>query len=154
MESSQMFGAAEECHSSESGWTMYIGDDDDDDGGGGGDYGHSDDDGNDDDDDNDANHDDDSDDSMASDASSGPSHRSTGKGAHGSLAVSKRDEEENDIIDRCLDKKPNKPQKEMQRGQRIKKDKKESTVPVLMANAPAQSSGAKVRKDMWMGKTK
>ncbi|KAF7806301.1 pheromone-processing carboxypeptidase KEX1 [Senna tora] len=66
MEQSQIIGGAEECHSSESGWTMYIGspiDDDDD--------GHSDDD----DDNTQADPEDDhTDDSMASDASSGPSH--------------------------------------------------------------------------------
>ncbi|KAI4344018.1 hypothetical protein L6164_011295 [Bauhinia variegata] len=56
MESSQIFGAAEECHSNDSGWTMYIGSSIDDDG-----YTHE------------ANPEDDSDDSMASDASSGPS---------------------------------------------------------------------------------
>ncbi|KAI4335854.1 hypothetical protein L6164_014459 [Bauhinia variegata] len=61
MESSQIFGAAEECHSSDSGWTMYIGSPIDDDG-------HSDD------GDTEANREDNSDDSMASDASSGPCH--------------------------------------------------------------------------------
>ncbi|KAH7851963.1 hypothetical protein Vadar_018912 [Vaccinium darrowii] len=73
MESSQVFGNAEECNSSESGWTMYIGspitnDDHSDDG-------DKDDDG---DHEHDVKHDEDdhdSDDSMASDASSGPSHR-------------------------------------------------------------------------------
>ncbi|XP_054791267.1 protein SOB FIVE-LIKE 4-like isoform X2 [Prosopis cineraria] len=66
MEQSQSNGGAEECQSSESGWTMYIGSTIDD-------Y--------EDDDDVDNDHtpqadveDDESDDSMASDASSGPSH--------------------------------------------------------------------------------
>ncbi|KAI4346266.1 hypothetical protein L6164_013332 [Bauhinia variegata] len=73
MESSQIFGAAEECQSNDSGWTMYIGSstDDDDDG-----YTHE------------ANPEDGSDDSMASDASSGPSqHRNNpwgnSEGGHG-----------------------------------------------------------------------
>ncbi|KAI3726821.1 hypothetical protein L1987_66627 [Smallanthus sonchifolius] len=79
--SSKIYGdGTEECQSSESGWTMYIGssmdDDDDDDGGGGGDAGGVYDGGGgggrkkgtvkD--------EDEDTDDSMASDASSGPSH--------------------------------------------------------------------------------
>ncbi|GFZ16774.1 suppressor of phytochrome b 5 [Actinidia rufa] len=71
MESSHVFGVAEECHSCESGWTMYIAspihtDDDDDEDDGVYDDDHSvkpEDD------------DHDSDDSMASDASSGLSHR-------------------------------------------------------------------------------
>ncbi|KAJ7978796.1 acidic leucine-rich nuclear phosphoprotein 32 family member B-like [Quillaja saponaria] len=74
MESSQIFGAAEECHSSESGWTMYIGSPIDGDG--------------DDDDTLVINHEDDSDDSLVSDASSGPSHQGNhpwgdGEGDHG-----------------------------------------------------------------------
>ncbi|XP_058010190.1 protein SOB FIVE-LIKE 2-like [Hevea brasiliensis] len=82
MESSQLFGGPEERNSSESGWTMYLGspingDDDDDQ------HGNKDDD---DDDDGDGGngknylHEDHSDDSMASDASSGPSHQ--GKAHH------------------------------------------------------------------------
>ncbi|XP_044466510.1 protein SOB FIVE-LIKE 2-like [Mangifera indica] len=84
MESSKVFGGSgEECHSCESGWTMYIGSDHDDeeqsdnigdhyvDNNGGDDDDDDDDtDGNDDDDDDEA----DTDDSMASDASSGPSY--------------------------------------------------------------------------------
>ncbi|XP_071731531.1 uncharacterized protein [Rutidosis leptorrhynchoides] len=78
--SSKLYGDHEECHSSESGWTMYIGSSMDDDGDDDNDVGGVYDDGggrkkgimkNDDDDDGD---DDDTDDSMASDASSGPSH--------------------------------------------------------------------------------
>lgn len=77
MESSQVYGGAEECHSNESGWTMYIGSptNDDDDHGednlnnnnvNGDSYDEEEKSGGDD--------DDDTDDSMASDASSGPSH--------------------------------------------------------------------------------
>ncbi|KAK8695007.1 hypothetical protein V6N13_072549 [Hibiscus sabdariffa] len=53
MEPSEILGGAEECHSSESGWTMYIGDTADDD----------------------ATLASETDDSMASDASSGPTHQ-------------------------------------------------------------------------------
>ncbi|KAG2667189.1 hypothetical protein I3760_15G100500 [Carya illinoinensis] len=161
MESSQVFGAAEECHSSESGWTMYIGspiygDDDD----GSGDNGDSDDendgdgDNDDDDDENDANHDDDSDDSMASDASSGPSHQGhpcgSGKGGHG-LAAFKQEDEEN-YHNYRLDKKANKQQqKEKQiRAQKMKEEKEEKLLRAKIANASAQSTGAKVRKKFWM----
>ncbi|XP_062115023.1 protein SOB FIVE-LIKE 1-like [Humulus lupulus] len=80
MESSQVFGGAdEECQSSESGWTMYLGSPthgESDDGNEESDYEDDDDSSDDDDDggndnDNDGG-DDESDDSMASDASSGP----------------------------------------------------------------------------------
>ncbi len=72
MDSSKLCGEAEECQSSESGWTTYIGspihgddDDDDDDGDSNDDYEDYADGGD--------GKDDHSDDSMASDASSGPS---------------------------------------------------------------------------------
>lgn len=81
-----MFGNAEECNSSESGWTMYIcspitNEDDEVDRGDridGGDFKNDDDDVHD-----HVKHDEvehDSDDSMASDASSGPSHRQESRG--------------------------------------------------------------------------
>ncbi|XP_020228662.1 uncharacterized protein LOC109809695 isoform X2 [Cajanus cajan] len=96
---------AEECHSSESGWTMYIGspvDDNDD-----GDNHKSDDDEHctqarpqDD-------YDDASDDSMASDASSGPSH-------HGFADLKRGGEEEYDGKNKyCLEKKANKRQEKL-----------------------------------------
>ncbi|KAG8475830.1 hypothetical protein CXB51_032771 [Gossypium anomalum] len=93
MESSKIYGGIEECHSSESGWTMYIGSPihGGDDSGDGhsekaddeGVYGV----------DNHADEEADSDDSMASDASSGPSH----KGHRGTTTLYfKHDEEEED----------------------------------------------------------
>ncbi|XP_035541694.1 rRNA biogenesis protein rrp36-like [Juglans regia] len=128
MESSQMFGGTEECHSSESGWTMYIGspiygdDDDDSDNGTHDDEDHDGDDGDDDDDDDDdGNQDDDSDDSMASDASSGPSH---------SLAVFKHEEEENGNRHR-LEKKSDKQKHKAKvqiRAQTINEEKEDQTV--------------------------
>lgn len=89
MESSKVFGGAEECHSSESGWTMYIGSciDGENEDGTRTTHENSEDDG-----ENDGHKDDHSDDSMVSDASSGPSHhhhvgeRSRGHG----LAVDKK----------------------------------------------------------------
>ncbi|KAB1212798.1 hypothetical protein CJ030_MR5G011898 [Morella rubra] len=166
MESSQMLGGTEECHSSESGWTMYIGsptyDDDDSDenrhsAADGNDAG-SDDDDDDDDDKNEANRDEDSDDSMASDASSGPSHQGhpcgSGKYGHGPADFG-YDGEENDNKYR-LGGKANKQQKdkENQRApQRIKKEKEEKVFEADKTTAPGQS-GSKVRKNMWRGKGK
>ncbi|GMI76758.1 hypothetical protein HRI_001345100 [Hibiscus trionum] len=71
MESSEICGGNEECHSSESGWTMYIGSP----GGGGTSEDEEEDDGGYGDETEGGNHEAvvDSDDSMASDASSGPS---------------------------------------------------------------------------------
>ena len=146
MDSSQMFGGTEECQSSESGWTMYIGspiyggDDDDDDG----DEGHSDDRSDDDDDDGDdgktdADQDDDSDDSMASDASSRPSHAYE--------SASKKEEKY------CFDKKANKQQQEKQKAQKMKEEKDQKMFRAKKAEAPSQS-GAKVRKNIWTGKRK
>ncbi|KAJ9187348.1 hypothetical protein P3X46_002812 [Hevea brasiliensis] len=149
MESSKLFGGAEECHSSESGWTMYLGshihgdddlhsydDDDDDDGGNGKNYYHE---------------DDDSDDSMASDASSGPSHQGTDfklqKDADGKYQTQR---------------KPNNKQveKQQQKAERRRKEENKDQEVGFMArraynkSAPAQSS-SKVRKSIsWMGKEK
>nr|POF12134.1 hypothetical protein CFP56_42330 [Quercus suber] len=113
MDSSQMFGGTEECQSSESGWTMYIGSPI---------YG-----------------DDDSDDSMASDASSRPSH------AYGS--ANKKEEKY------CFDKKAKEQQQEKQKAQKMKEEKDQKMFSAKKAEAPSQSS-AKVRKNIWMGKRK
>ncbi|RDX74743.1 hypothetical protein CR513_45473, partial [Mucuna pruriens] len=101
---------AEECHSSESGWTMYIGSPMDD-------GGHS--------DDNDDNNghegtrvhrpqddDDESDDSMASDASSGPSH-------HGFADFRRAAEEEYDENKYCVDKKAGKTQHKQMESKKV-----------------------------------
>ncbi|KAK7304213.1 hypothetical protein RJT34_15336 [Clitoria ternatea] len=97
-----MLGGAEECHSSESGWTMYIGSPIEEDA-------HCVDEENDDDDDNNRDYDYDyegtqadpeveSDDSMASDASSGPSHygiiNALGSGYDGFTHYQQKEEEE------------------------------------------------------------
>ncbi|KAF5934044.1 hypothetical protein HYC85_030215 [Camellia sinensis] len=139
MESSHNCGDAEECHSSESGWTMYIGspintDDDDDD------------DSRDDEDDNvgdykehnSVKHEDESDDSMASDASSGPSHRghSWGNGK-----------------EHQVEKKGKKPVEKSGNARR-KQEKEKSVFDAKGANVGTQSGGDKVRKNSWFGKRK
>ncbi|ESW27188.1 hypothetical protein PHAVU_003G181300 [Phaseolus vulgaris] len=109
--------AGEECHSSESGWTMYIGSPMDD--GGHSDDGDTDEEGiqtnpqNDDDDD------DQSDDSMASDASSGPSHLGIN---HGFADFHRDAEEEYDADKYCLEKKANKTtQAKQMEGKKVEK---------------------------------
>lgn len=132
---SQIFGGSqEECHSSESGWTMYIGspiDDDDDDndqvendvedhyykGGGGGDV--------------------ESDDSMVSDASS-----AMAANMHSTYMYQKQVKE--DDVDQ--EKNSRKGKKVEKNGSEGKKKEKEST---SMNVAPAQS-GNKVRRN-WLG---
>ncbi|XP_022638612.1 prostatic spermine-binding protein-like [Vigna radiata var. radiata] len=117
--------SGEECHSSESGWTMYIGSPMDD-------AGHSDDadndhqliqtdpqnddDDDDDDDDNDESDDDDDDDSMASDASSGPSHLGIN---HGFPDFQRDAQEECDADKCCLEKKANKSQLKQMEGKKV-----------------------------------
>lgn len=140
MESSQLFGGPEECHSSESGWTMYLGspihggDDDDEN-----DDKHS----NKDDDDedenggNDKNHyiEDDSDDSMTSDASSGPNHQGS---AHYKLQKHVDD-------NKHLPEKKQENQQKAERGMIKKWDLLQEDH--HNKNAPAQSS-SKVRKSI------
>lgn len=152
MESSQLFGGAEECHSSESGWTMYLGshihgddddnqhsyekddddDDDDYDGGNGKNYYHE----------------DGSDDSMASDASSGPSNQGT------DFKLQK------DVNGKYYSqRKPNNKQveKQLQKSERRRKEDKNKDEEVRANNktTPTQST-SKVRKSIssWMGKRK
>lgn len=154
MESSKVFGGTEECQSSESGWTMYIGspmaggDDDDDEsysinGGtihdaneehnGGG-------------------HGDDSDDSMASDASSGPSYRcGNGENGYGGMAYLKHDEKKDKYKS---EKKETKPAMEKQRGIRRKEEREELVFVAKRANTTPLQSGDKVRRNSWMGKRK
>ncbi|KAA8541106.1 hypothetical protein F0562_025069 [Nyssa sinensis] len=152
MESSQIFGGAEECHSSESGWTMYIGspihgDDDGDD--------HSTDDGDEEEDDKNANHEDDSDDSMASDASSGPSHREhpwrNGEGGHG-MAQYKHQEDKGDVK-HCSYKKKAKNPVEKKGNEKRKGEKEESLFTAKGANVSIQSD-ARARKNSWTGQRK
>ncbi|CAK9330036.1 unnamed protein product [Citrullus colocynthis] len=138
MEPSQIFGVSEECHSSESGWTMYIGspangssdaasdeDDDEDEEHKG--YYYA------------ANNQDDSDDSMASDASSGPSHQQEHqfkgmKNPHGELKS-------------CLETKTKKPLMEKKKQRAERKEVKVGQKP----KSSVQSS-SKVRKSILMGK--
>lgn len=145
MEPSQIFGVSEECHSSESGWTMYIGspadgssdadadapsdhDDDDEDGRTKSCY---------------ANHQDDSDDSMASDASSGPSHQQGHPfGGHGRL------KNPNGLP--LFKTKTKKPLMEKPRAER--KEVKDKLVLVGQNPKSSVQSSSKVRKSIWMGK--
>ncbi|XVE54625.1 hypothetical protein DITRI_Ditri03aG0097100 [Diplodiscus trichospermus] len=151
MEPSKIFGGNEECHSSESGWTMYIGspiqggDDNDDENGRSEAYtayngGRP--------DETDANHEADSDDSMASDASSGPSHQGVqfygnmegGRGT--SYFKHDEDEEEGDC---CLDKKAKKSAEKQKIGMKKKEDKEEKEQMTIMAKGAttASRSGSK-----------
>ncbi|KAJ6759713.1 hypothetical protein OIU79_024722 [Salix purpurea] len=146
MESSQIF-VTEECHSSESGWTMYLGSPIQDDGGGGG----GDDENSDDGDSSDGggsdnkSYNDDSDDSMASDASSGPSH-------HGIAHLKK--EQDKHVGEYQMEMKANKP-KENKKAESGRKEEKEAMAFMEKGadNASAQS-GSKVRKTCLMGKRK
>ncbi|GLT76546.1 hypothetical protein SLA2020_481990 [Shorea laevis] len=135
MESSKMFGGAEECHSSESGWTMYIGSpirDDDDDGSStyAGDDGAGD-------DDSDAN---DDDDSMASDASSGPSHEMA--------RLKHRDDDDDDDDDgkSCMKEETQKSTDKELEGKNKKSPKKE--------DKGDMTGSSKVRKSLWQSKRK
>ncbi|XVF54516.1 hypothetical protein PTKIN_Ptkin05aG0186700 [Pterospermum kingtungense] len=140
MEPSKIFGGNEECHSSESGWTMYIGspiqggdDDDDDDGGhteadGADNGGHG--------DETDANHEAESDDSMASDASSGPSHQ--GVQFYGTMETGH--EEEGDCY---VDKKAKKSAEKQKLGMKKKEDKEQITFKAKETTATPSRSGSK-----------
>ncbi|KAJ1388533.1 hypothetical protein SESBI_39028 [Sesbania bispinosa] len=135
MEPSQMFGGVEECESSsESGWTMYIGSpmDDDDDGDSTDHNRDIDDEG--------TTHqadpeDDESDDSMASDASSGPSHVTTPWGNGKGMADFKE---------------------EQQIGGGKKVEKKEIMLFIDGKGKSPVQGGHKVRKskNYWLGKRK
>ncbi|KAJ4835522.1 hypothetical protein Tsubulata_046461 [Turnera subulata] len=131
MESSQIFGVSEECQSCESGWTMYLsspvhGDDGDDysDGGDHNSVRHG----------KNYNHEDDSDDSMASDASSGPSH----------LGVSHFNQDGNQLVGGyCLEVKAKKTIEKKNAGMRRKEEKEEKAFKAKGATAPAQSTASK-----------
>ncbi|TYH24465.1 hypothetical protein ES288_A03G093800v1 [Gossypium darwinii] len=151
MEPSNIFGGAEECHSSESGWTMYIGDAAaDDDGDAGTDADHDDDDDDDgdrfdgaDESQTDANHEAETDDSMASDASSGPSHR---------LEQEVEGEEEGR---HCYsDKKARKSSvgSKQKPGTEKKEDKEEMRRLKTKESSTQSPSGS--RKNIWFGKRK
>ncbi|CAK9147885.1 unnamed protein product [Ilex paraguariensis] len=155
MESSQLFGGAEECHSSESGWTMYIGSSID----GENDGEHVNDPSDDDDDDNnndndDGNGDDNSDDSMASDAGSGPSHREQAwrneEGGHGRVHSKVQEDKVN--VKAYANKKDNKPVDKDRHGSR----QEEKGGPMFNAEGrsfPVQS-GEKEKRNSHGGKRK
>ncbi|KAJ4960844.1 hypothetical protein NE237_020754 [Protea cynaroides] len=145
MESSQLFGDnTEECSSSESGWTMYIGSplhlDDAQDDNGEADEDYDNDEYDDDDNGKEAN--DDSDDSMASDASTGPNH---GEGEHG-MTDFKNEQEEDD--EKCYSYTKAYKQKEKKTEERGRDAEKQGSVPVAnSATSPRPvHSGVKVRK--------
>ncbi|MCD7468670.1 hypothetical protein HAX54_007062 [Datura stramonium] len=142
---SQIFNEGEECHSSESGWTMYIGspsNGEDDEMNGEGDFeedddyhvgrGHK----------NIINDDDDTDDSMASDASSGPSH--TVRNANKSPIIPK----EKGNGKGCSNSKAS-----MKKGSVKNQDKGGYSV-FSAKGAKVPSSGEKVKKSIWKGKGK
>lgn len=101
-------------------------------------------------------HDESDDDSMASDASSGPSHlgRTHGNGENGhGFAVIKHDGEHDDDDGKysCFDKKASKSVETLQ-----KKDEKKEQMVLMQgrkAKTPVQS-GKKVIKNIWTGKRK
>ncbi|XP_027922047.1 MATH and LRR domain-containing protein PFE0570w [Vigna unguiculata] len=142
--------AGEECHSSESGWTMYIGSPMDD-------AGHTDDAADNDhqavqtdpqnaDDDDDEDEDESDDDSMASDASSGPSH------LHGFPEFFQRDaEEECDAAKCCLEKKPNKTQHKQMEGKKV--ENKGMLFVATKGKSPVQGC-TNVKKRNFVGKRK
>ncbi|CAJ1944272.1 unnamed protein product [Sphenostylis stenocarpa] len=134
----------EECHSSESGWTMYIGSPMED-------GGHSDDGDNSDQEGiqtNPQDDDDESDDSMASDASSGPSHLGIN---HGFGDFQQDAEEEYDADKCCLQKKAKKTQHKQMEGKKV--EKKGMLFVDRKDKPPVQGCG-KVRKNYFVEKRK
>lgn len=149
MKPSQIFGGEEECESSESGWTMYIGSPIED-----VDEELSDDGDNDDDDDiTQADPEVESDDSMASDASSGPSHNNqhwgNGKGGYDDLAGFKKMIGEK--YDDGLGKNENKTLENQRKGEKV--EKKKMIFIDGKSKSPVQvGCNGKVRKNYWVGK--
>ncbi|XVF08866.1 hypothetical protein REPUB_Repub07fG0041100 [Reevesia pubescens] len=152
MEPSKIFGGNEECHSCESGWTMYIGspiqggDDDDDDGNSEADDAYVADNNGGFADETDANHEADSDDSMASDASSGPSHQGLQfygniDGVHGhGTSHFKHDEDDKEEADCYLDNKAKKSSMEKQKvGMKKKEEKEQMTLKEKGASTQSRS---------------
>ncbi|XP_004508641.1 uncharacterized protein [Cicer arietinum] len=144
---SKNFGIEEECQSSESGWTMYIGspiedDDNDDDDEDDGDIDNM--------DDEEGTHEahddlESDDDSMASDASSGPSHQHYGRdyGLEGLKQVVVEDENNK----YCLEKKENKTMEN--EGKNV--EKKEMIFVDGKGKSSVHVGGGKVRKNYLVG---
>ncbi|KAK8686242.1 hypothetical protein V6N13_125269 [Hibiscus sabdariffa] len=118
MEPTEIFGGPEECQSSESGWTMYIGDTADD-----------------------GTHASETDDSMASDASSGPSHHGRFRSKHG--------EDKEDGRHCYSDKKAKKPSV----GKQDKEEKQEMSCKTKESSTRSPS-GSTARINMGFGKRK
>ncbi|KAL4280634.1 hypothetical protein GQ457_03G017810 [Hibiscus cannabinus] len=146
MEPSEMFGAAEECHSNESGWTMYIGEgetqseaDQD--------CAHASA------TETDAKHgaEPETDDSMASDASSGPNHQ-------GHQFCSKHGEDEEDGPHYCYSekkaKKPTVGKQKLEMKRKQDKDEKQETTFNTKESSTRSPSGSYAKKDIWFGKRK
>ncbi|XP_055828073.1 protein SOB FIVE-LIKE 3-like [Solanum dulcamara] len=145
---SHIFNEGEECHSSESGWTMYIGspsNDEDDEMNYEGDF--------DDDDENvgrgrrkniinNDNDDDDTDDSMASDASSGPSHHIV------------RNENKSTIPKEKGNGKSGSNNKVSMKKASVKNQDKGGYSVFSAKGAKVPSSSEKVKKSIWKGKGK
>ncbi|CAN4086209.1 unnamed protein product [Withania somnifera] len=142
---SQIFNDGEECHSSESGWTMYIGspsneEDDEmnceedfvDDVGRGCHKNNNDDD-----------DDDDTDDSMASDASSGPSHHIVRNANKSPIPKEKGNGKS------CSNNKAS-----MKKSSSIKDQDKGRYSVFSAKEAKVPSNGEKVKKSIWKGKGK
>ncbi|XP_022135292.1 uncharacterized protein LOC111007289 isoform X2 [Momordica charantia] len=145
---------SEECHSSESGWTMYIGSPAGGSSDADADAAPSGDDGEDEDEDEDCygNNQDESDDSMASDASSGPSHQ-VGHPFGGNGRVKNPNPhglKQQSEVKFCFETKTKKPLMEKQRAER--KEVKEKLVLVGQKPKTSVQSSSKVRKSIWMGK--
>ncbi|GMJ00067.1 hypothetical protein HRI_003675900 [Hibiscus trionum] len=124
MEPSKTYAAVEGCHSSESGWTMYIGSSIH----GGSNDGHSekaDDDGQ-------------SDDSMASDASSGPRHDGTTR-----LSFKHGERGKKSMEKQKLGSMKNKQDKEV---------KKQTPLKAKRALSDPCPTGTKLRQSIWFGK--
>ncbi|KAK4362335.1 hypothetical protein RND71_017576 [Anisodus tanguticus] len=134
---SHIFNEGEECHSSESGWTMYIGSPEDDEMNYEGDV----------DEDVRRDHkninDDDDDDSMASDASSGPSH--IVRNANKSTPIPK---------EKGNGKGGSNNKASMKKGSSIKNQDKGEYSGFSAKGAKVPSNGEKVKRSNWKGKGK
>ncbi|XP_016456539.1 protein SOB FIVE-LIKE 4-like [Nicotiana tabacum] len=163
MDYSKFFGEAEECNSSESGWTMYIGspsNGEDDDELENEDFDEL--------EDNnkevinrDDNEDGDTDDSMASDASSGPSLRQyitkNGKGAGLANMVHYKNPKEKGKDYKVCGLNNNDPMKFHKANNSVKsgsKNEVKEEESVFAAKGEPSNGGNKVRKSIWMGKGK
>ncbi|XP_059302562.1 protein SOB FIVE-LIKE 4-like [Lycium ferocissimum] len=155
---SQFFGEAEECNSSESGWTMYIGSPSNGEGDGdleyNGDFDEFEDHNNKEAINRDDDEDGDTDDSMASDASSGPSHFSRNGKSGGVAMVHYKNPKEKGKAKDCSFTN-NKAKNSVKNGYKNDQGKvKESMFATKGTKGASNGGGNKVRKSIWMGKGK